>query len=328
MKESINNIVSGVIKMYKQGPPEVLQYEEEIVGAPAPGQILIKHAAIGVNYVDTQFRSGTFPVSQLPLGAGVEAAGTVEAVGSGVTRFKAGDRVAYHHAMGAYAQRRVMGTNNLVHLPDGISFETAAALQAKGLTTNVLVSLVYQVKKGDILLVHAAAGGVGSLLTKWAKSLGAIVIGTVGTREKKALLADLDGAIVLGEEDLTERVLAITGGRQVDVLYDGVGAATFTRSIGLVRNGGNAVLFGFASGFPNIDQESLRQKQIQFTSPDIGRYIRSQQHLEQLSAEVYQKYEEGTFGEFNPTRFPLSSAADVHRKLENRETTGAVILVP
>jgi NADPH:quinone reductase len=328
MKKINDNSTSGVIKMYSQGGSEVLVYEEEVVGNPAANQILLKHEAIGVNFVDIMFRNGTFPVTKFPTGAGVEASGIIEAVGKDITNFKTGDRVAYHHAMGAYAGRRLVSADNLVHLPDEISYETAAALHAKGLTANVLLNIVYKVKKGDILLVHAAAGGVGSLLSKWAKSLGATVISTVGSEEKKKQLVGLDGVIALDTENVVERVLQITGGQKIDVLYDGVGAATFGRSVELIKPGGTAILFGYASGFPKVDQNILIQNQIRFVSPDIGRYIQSHQHLEDLSAEVYKQYLRGTFGEINPNRFPLAEAAEVHRKLENRKTTGATILIP
>ncbi len=328
MKQINDNKISGVIKIYSQGGPEVLVYEEEFVGDPAANQILLKQEAIGVNFVDTMFRNGTFPITKFPMGAGVEASGIIESVGKDITHFKAGDRVAYHHAIGAYAERRLVYADNLVHLPDEISFEIAAALQAKGLTANVLLKIAYQVKKGDILLVHAAAGGVGSLLSKWAKSLGAMVIGTVGSEMKKKQLAGLDGAIALDTENLAERVLQITGGQKIDALYDGVGAATFGKSIELIKHGGTAVLFGYASGFPNVNQTILDQNHISFVSPDIGRYIQSHQHLEILSSEVYKEYLKGTFGEINPTRFPLAEAEEVHRKLENRKTTGASILIP
>ncbi|HTZ80324.1 MAG TPA: quinone oxidoreductase, partial [Stellaceae bacterium] len=242
--------MTHAIRFHKAGGPEVLQWDEVTLGKPGPGEARVRHTAIGLNYVDTYIRSGLYP-SQLPSGLGAEAAGVVEEVGSGVTDIKAGDRVAYGNSpVGAYSEARIMPADRLVVLPSGISDQQAAAMMLKGMTTQYLIRQIFKVKRGDTILFHAAAGGVGLIACQWAKSLGATVIGTVGSDEK-AKLAKAHGCdypIVYTREDFVEKVKEITKGEKVPVVYDGVGKDTFLKSLDCLRPTGLMVSFGQSSG--------------------------------------------------------------------------------
>jgi NADPH2:quinone reductase len=321
---------TGVVYMQAPGPPSVLVYGQEKIGAPGPGQVRVRQAAIGVNFVDTYFRNGSFAVASFPFVPGVEAAGTIEAVGPGVTGFRVGDRVAYHFVVGAYAEVRLMPTHGLVHLPAGITLTQAAAVTTKGLMTWALLRRIYPVQAGSVVLVHAAGGGVGSLTARWARALGATVIGTVGTAAKLAVVQPyLDYAIATDQEDFAARVLEITNGQGVDVVYDGVGQATFAASVPVVKSGGTLVLYGSSSGRPQpLAPAVLAQRQLTVVSPVLGTYLPTQATLEQAAAEVYAAIQQGWFGELTTQTYPLAEAARAHADLEARRTTGSVLLLP
>lgn len=306
-------------------------YERESITEPGPGQVRIRQEAIGVNFVDTYYRDGKFPVRSFPYVPGVEAAGIIEAVGPWVTGFHAGDRVGYHFIPGAYAESRVVSTQQLVLLPDDVTAEQAAAVMVKGFTARMLVKAVHKVTPGDVVLVHAAAGGVGSLVTKWAKALGATVIGTTGSEEKKAaVLANGADYVFLAEcQDFVYSVNEITGGRGVDVVYDGVGRDTFTHSLELIRKGGKIVLYGSSSGQPeHIDHMMLRNKAITMETPALSAYVTDREKLEEYAGDTFRALQDGIFGELAITRYPLSQATHAQADLEARKTTGSVILIP
>jgi NADPH2:quinone reductase len=318
---------SGVVRLSKQGAPSVLQYTTETVGEPSKNQVLIRHEAIALNFVDVLFRNGSFPLNQLPTTIGVEAAGVIEAAGTSVSEFAAGDRVGYFFALGAYAERRLIDADSLIKLPDEVAFDTAASILAKGLTARMLIKEVYTVKPGDTVLVHAAAGGVGSLVTRWAKALGATVIGTIGNSSKKALAksSGADHIIALDAENLTEQVNLYTHGQGVDVVLDGVGKATFGPSAQLLKQGGSLLLYGTASGEPNIDTEYLKSKNIQLFRPALMQYLASKQHIYTAARDLFDALRKGVFGDIKPTIYPLSDAAKAHQDLESGQTTGSII---
>ncbi|MGV3601057.1 MAG: quinone oxidoreductase family protein [Dyadobacter fermentans] len=322
---------SGIVKIYKQGAPSVLGYERETMTEPGPGQVRIRQEAIGLNFVDTYYRDGKFPVRSFPYTPGVEAAGIIEAVGPWVTEFHVGDRVGYHFIPGAYAESRVVSTQQLVHIPDAMSSEEAAALLVKGFTARMLVKEVHPVKPGDVVLVHAAAGGVGTLVTKWAKALGATVIGTTGSEEKKkVVLANGADYVFLAEcREFVHSVLEITGGRGVDVVFDGVGKDTFAHSLELIGKGGKIVLYGSSSGQPeHIDHALLRERSIIMATPTLSAYIADRDALDAYAADTFEAFHNGIFGKLAITRYPLSMAGQAQADLEARKTIGSVILVP
>jgi NADPH2:quinone reductase len=322
---------SGIVKIYKQGAPSVLGYEKETIGEPGLGQVRLRQEAIGLNFVDTYFRDGRFPVKSFPYVPGVEAAGVIEAVGPWVTEFKTGDRVGYHFIPGAYAEERIVSTNQLIHIPDDVTIEETAAVLVKGFTARMLVKSIHAVSEGDTILVHAAAGGVGSLVTKWAKALGATVIGTVGSEEKReiALENGVDYVFLAECDGFVNSVNDITGGKGVDVVYDGVGRDTFTHSIDLIRKGGKIVLYGSSSGQPEkIDHAALRRKAINLVTPALSAYIPDYETLKLFAEDTFAAIQEGIFGKLAITRYPLSKANEAQSDLEARKTTGSVILIP
>jgi NADPH2:quinone reductase len=324
--------MSFAIRIHQTGGPEVLRWEEVTVGDPAPGEAQVRHEAVGLNYVDTYHRSGLYPLP-LPSGLGSEAAGVVEAVGSGVTDFKPGDRVAYAGGpLGAYSQVRCLPAHRLLKLPDNLSFQTGAAMMLQGLTTAYLLRRTYPVQPGDVVLIHAAAGGVGLIACQWAKALGATVIGTVST-EAKAELARQHGCdhiIFYAREDVAKRVRELTGGEGVPVVYDGVGRDTFAGSIDSLRIRGVMVAFGNASGpVAPFDPLLLSQKgSLFFTRPTLGHYTASRDELLALGAELFDVVTSGKVRiEVNQT-YALADATNAHRDLEARKTTGSTILLP
>ncbi|MCF2490315.1 quinone oxidoreductase [Dyadobacter sp. CY347] len=322
---------SSSISISQQGNPSVLTYNKEILGQPGPGEVLLRQAAIGLNFVDTYFRSGMFPVKSFPYVPGIEAAGIIEAIGPWVTDFKVGDRVAYHFIPGAYAEMRIVGTHQLVHVPDGVSLEEAAAIMVKAFTARMLVKESYKVKQGDVVLVHAGAGGVGSLVSGWAKAMGATVIATVGSEGKKqiALESGADYVFLAGCEGFAKSVLAITEGNGVDAVYDGVGKDTFSESVGIVKKGGKIVLYGSSSGQPeHIDHAALRAKSIVMLTPVLNAHISDYDSLHLFASDTFAALQSGIFGKINITKYPLSKAAQAHSDMESRKTTGSVIMVP
>lgn len=320
----------GLVRINKQGPPAVLEYTTATIGDPKANEVVISQKAIALNFVDILFRNGSFPLNQLPATIGVEAAGIVEAVGSEVKNWAIGDRAGYYFSLGAYAEKRIINKDELIRLPEDITFDQAASLMAKGLTARMLVKEAYAVRPGDFVLVHAAAGGVGSLVSRWAKSLGGKVIGTVGNESKKAKVQSqgIDLVVALYSDDLTEQINLFTKGQGVQVVYDGVGKATFDISTELVKQGGHIVLYGNASGNPQIDAGYLASKEIKLVRPSLGQYLPDRQHIENAAAELFEAFRTGVFGDMKPTIYPLSQVSQAHQDLEASRTTGSVIFHP
>jgi NADPH2:quinone reductase len=323
--------MTKAVRFHKTGGPEVLQLEEVQVGEPGQGQARIRHTAIGVNFIDTYQRSGLYPM-QLPATAGNEGAGVVEAVGPGVTQVKAGDRVAYTGQVGSYSGQRLLPADRLVKIPEGISDEQAASMMLKGMTVQYLIHRTYAVKPGDTVLWHAAAGGVGLIACQWLKALGATVIGTVGS-EEKAKLAKAHGAdhvINYSTENFVERVKAITGGKGLPVVYDSVGKTTWEGSLDCLRPLGMAVYFGNASGpVPPLNTGILAQKgSLYVTRPTLMTYTASRADLEMTSKSLFDVVKSGKVKIEISARYKLADAAQCHRDLEGRKTTGSVILLP
>jgi NADPH2:quinone reductase len=319
------------IRIEKTGRPEVLRLEDVPVGRPAPGEVRVRQTAVGVNYVDVYHRSGLYPLP-LPTGLGVEAAGVVEEAGAGVGHVRAGDRVAYVSGPGSYAAERIVPGDRIVKLPDGIDDRTAAGAMLKGLTVQALVRRTYPVKAGEAVLVHAAAGGVGTIMVQWLNALGATVIATVGTDEK-AKLARAHGAdhvIVYAREKFPERVKELTGGAGVAVVYDSIGKATFEGSLDSLRPMGLMVSFGNASGtVPPFDLGVLGRKGSLFlTRPTVFGYIAKREDLERGAAELFELIRAKKVKIEVSRTWPLAEAADAHRALEARATTGSIVLVP
>ena len=320
------------VRIDKTGGAELMSLVQVPTPEPGPGQIRVRHAAVGLNFIDVYQRTGLYPLP-LPTGLGLEAAGVVEAVGEGVTRFKTGDRVAYAGGpAGAYAEAHVVDAARAVSVPDGVSLETAAAVMLKGMTAEMLVQRVFHVKHGDDILVHAAAGGVGLILCQWAKAIGARVIGTVGS-EAKAELArahGCDDVILYDREDVAERVKALTGGRGVAVAYDSVGKATFDATLASVRRRGTVVVFGNASGpVPPVDPLALsRSGSLFLTRPTVFDYTATTEELDASAAALFAMIESGKIKVEIGQTFPLDRVQDAHRALEGRGTTGSTLLIP
>ena len=319
------------IRFHQTGGPEVLRWEEVTVGDPAPGEARVRHEAVGLNFIDTYHRGGLYPLP-LPSGLGREGAGVVEAVGDGVTDIKPGDRVAYGSGpLGAYSEVRCMPADRLLKLPDSLSCRIGAAMMLQGLTAAYLLRHTFPVKRGDQILIHAAAGGVGLIACQWAKALGATVIGTVST-EAKAELARKNGCdhvILYSREDVAKRVREITG-EGVAVVFDGVGKDTFMGSLDSLRPRGTMVTFGNASGaVPPFDPLLLAQKGSLFvTRPILDHYAGKRSDLLALGAELFGVVASGQVKIEINQAYALSDAAQAHRDLEARKTTGSTILVP
>jgi NADPH2:quinone reductase len=320
------------IRIHQTGGPEVMCWEEVVVGDPAPGEARVRHEAVGLNYIDVYHRNGLYPLP-LPAGLGMEGAGVIEAIGSGVTGLAPGDRVAYAGGpLGAYSQVRCMPADRLLKMPDSLDFRTGAAMMLQGLTAAYLLRRTYRVQPGDAVLIHAAAGGVGLIACQWAKALGATVIGTV-SNEAKATLATAHGCdhiIYYTHEDVAARVREITAGEGVAVVYDGVGKDTFTGSLDSLRVCGMMVSFGNASGpVAPFDPLLLSQKgSIFITRPTLMHYTAKRDDLQSLGTALFDIVTSGKVKiEVNQT-YALSDAAHAHRDLEARKTTGSTILIP
>jgi NADPH:quinone reductase len=320
------------VRFHKTGGPEVLVWEDVEVGDPGPGQIRIRHHAVGLNYLDTYHRSGLYPL-QLPSGCGTEGAGVVEAVGAGVTDLKAGDRVAYAGgAPGAYAEARLFPADRAVKIPDGISFETAAAMMLKGMTVQYLIKRTFKVQPGMTVLFHAAAGGVGLIASQWLKAIGATVIGTVGSDAKAALAKahGCDQTIVYTRENFVERVKEITGGKGVPVVYDAVGKLTFMGSLDCLQPMGMMVSFGNASGAVDpLPPGILQQKgSLYLTRPTLVNYTAKREDLVTCANDLFDVVKSGKVKIEIAQRYALKDAAQAHRDLEGRKTTGSTVLLP
>jgi NADPH2:quinone reductase len=320
-----------VIRIHQNGGPEQMQWEEVAVGNPGPGEVRVRNTAVGLNYIDTYHRSGLYPMP-LPLTLGSEGAGVVEAVGPKVKEFKVGDRVAYAQPIGAYAEVLIRPVARLVKIPAGIKDETAAAMMLKGMTAWYLCRRTYRVKKGDTIVVHAAAGGVGQILCQWSKHLGATVIGTVGSDEKVALAkkAGCKHVVVMSREKLSERVKAITKGKGVPVVYDGVGKDTFVESLDCLQPLGLMASFGNASGaVAPVNIGILAQKGSLFlTRPTLVNYTSKREDLLTAARELFAVVKKGAVKITINQRYPLREAAQAHRDLESRKTTGSTVLLP
>jgi NADPH:quinone reductase len=322
----------GVVRAHEVGGPEVLRFEDIEIGAPGPGQALIRQTAVGLNFIDVYFRSGMYPPPQLPFIPGQEGAGVVEAVGVGVSDLRVGQRVAYAGQLGAYAERRLIAADRLVPLPDGVSDEQAAAMMLKGMTAQYLLRQTYRVQRGQTILFHAAAGGVGLIASQWARHLGATVIGTVGS-EAKAELARAHGCahvIRYDRENVAARVREITGGKGVPVVYDSVGQATFNSSLDALAPRGMLVSFGQSSGkIPPVDLGILSQKgSLYVTRPTLITYTAERTDLLATAKELFEVVQSGAVRIQINQRFPLREAAEAHRALESRRTTGSTLLLP
>jgi NADPH:quinone reductase len=324
--------MSHAIRIHATGGPEVLKYEEVDVGAPGAGEARVRHTAIGVNYIDTYHRSGLDPLT-LPSGIGNEAAGVVEAVGPGVDWVKPGDRVATCTGpLGAYSSERIVPADRLVKLPDGIADRTAASMMLKGLTVQYLFRQTFPLKGGETILFHAAAGGVGLIACQWARALGVTMIGTVGSDEKAALAREngCTHTIVYTRENFVERVKEITGGKGVPVVYDGVGKDTFPASLDCVAPRGMFVSFGNASGpVPPFNIMMLTQRgSLYATRPTLVTYASNRASLNAMARELFDLVQAGKIKPDARRSFALEDAAEAHRTLESRKTTGSTLLIP
>ena len=324
--------MTKAIRIHEAGGPEIMRWEDVTVPAPEKGQVRLRHNAVGLNYIDVYHRTGLYPM-KYPAVLGMEAAGVVTAVGPGVRDLKVGDRVAYSGGpMGSYAEERIMPADRLVKLPAGIDDRTGAAIMLKGMTAQYLLRRTYKVKKGETILVHAAAGGVGLILCQWAKHLGATVIGTVGSDDKARLARahGCDHPIVYTRENFTARVRELTGGAGVPVVYDAVGKDTWEGSLDCLRPLGLMVSYGNASGpVPPFNILTLSTKgSLYLTRPTMVTYQAKRSDLVKSATELFQVVESGAVKiEINQT-YQLRDAAQAHRDLEGRRTTGSTVLLP
>jgi NADPH2:quinone reductase len=323
----------NAIVIHRTGGPDELRWEPINVAAPGAGEALVRHTAIGINFIDTYHRSGLYPLPSLPSGIGVEAAGVVESIGPGVSEVAVGQRVGYTSGTpGAYAEMRIVPAERLVPLPDHVSEEVAAATLLKGMTVEYLIRRCYPVQKGQTVLWHAAAGGVGLIACQWLAALGVTVIGTVGSTEK-AELARENGAthtVLYDQEDFVRRVREITGGKGVPVVYDSVGRSTFMRSLDCLSPRGMFVGFGNASGKPDLfDMQLLSVKgSLYLTRPTLFTYTSTRSELLESAGALFDMLDKGVVRPLIAQKWPLSAAAEAHRTLEARKTVGSSLLIP
>ncbi|HEU5482081.1 MAG TPA: quinone oxidoreductase [Sphingomicrobium sp.] len=317
------------IRVHQAGGPDVLSWEEVKSREPGPGEALVRQAAAGLNFIDVYHRTGLYP-QQLPFTPGVEGAGTVERLGDGVESLKPGDRVAYAGPIGGYAEERVIDADRLVKLPDDISFEQAAGMMLQGMTARMLLRAVFPVEKGDTILIHAAAGGVGLIMCQWANALGATVIGTVSSEEKAELARahGCDHPIIYTKQDFAAEVDLLTAGEKLPVVYDSVGKVTFMKSLDCLKPRGLMVSFGNSSGAVDpFAPAVLAQKGSLFlTRPTLFHYIAGARELEQSANELFEVVRSGKVKVEVQQHFPLKDAADAHRALQSRQTTGSTVL--
>tara|TARA_B100000029_G_scaffold504870_1_gene584542 strand:+ start:59 stop:1033 length:975 start_codon:yes stop_codon:yes gene_type:complete len=324
--------MTRVVKIEKNGGPEVLKFETITLNKPGPEEVLIEHKAIGLNFIDIYHRSGLYPLT-LPSGIGGEASGVIKLIGSKVKDFSIGDKVAYAGApLGSYSSERNYPTKNLIKIPEDINFDTAAALMTKGLTTYYLLHKTYPVSANETILFHAAAGGVGQIFCQWAKSLGCKVIGTVGTEEKIGLAKKngCDFVINYSKEDFVKKVMEITKGIGVPVVYDGVGKKTFAGSIDCLKVRGMMVSFGNASGpLENIDVRKIIQpKGLYFTRPVMGQYLGTRSEIKEGAELLFEKIKLGKIKIEIFKKYKLEDVIQAHKDLESRKITGPAIIIP
>ncbi len=320
------------IRIHQYGGPDVMKFEEVEVGAPGAGELRIRHRAVGLNYIDVYHRTGLYPVGALPAVIGMEGAGVVEAVGKGVSEFRAGDHVAYANPIGAYAEERLIPAERVVKIPAGIDDKTAAGMMLQGMTAQYLLRRTYDVVPGTVILFHAAAGGVGLIACQWARYLGATIIGTVGSAEKarEATNAGCTHVINYRTENFVERVKEITGGKGCDVVYDGIGKDTYPGSLDCLKPFGLWVSFGNASGkIENFDLGLLGAKGSLFaTRPTLFTYVAKRDDLVASANELFDVVGKGHVKIAVNQTYPLGDAAQAHRELEGRKTTGSTLLLP
>ncbi|MBX8783017.1 quinone oxidoreductase [Pseudochrobactrum algeriensis] len=322
----------NAILIRETGGADVLKYEQVELGQPKAGEARIRHEAVGLNFIDVYFRTGLYKAPQLPFIPGQEGAGTVVAVGEGVTNVKVGDRVAYTGAMGSYADERLIAADRLVKVPENMDLRLAASMMLKGMTAYYLINLTYKVQKGDTILIHAAAGGVGQIAGQWAKHLGATVIGTAGSQEKIDLALSLgyDHVINYREDNFVEKVKEITGGKGLPVVYDSVGKDTFPASLQVLQPRGLFVSYGNASGpVPPFELALLNQYgSLYATRPTLGSYIATREELERAAQALFDVVASGAVKINVNQTYALRDAAQAQRDLEARKTTGTTILIP
>jgi NADPH:quinone reductase len=324
--------VPNAIRVHKAGGPDMLVFEDVQTAKPGPNQVIVRNKAVGLNFIDVYFRTGLYPAPSMPFVLGNEGAGDVVALGKGVTDFKIGDRVAYVCQLGAYAEEVVLDTKILVKIPKAISYETAAGMMLKGLTAEYLLKRTFKLKKGQVAVIHAAAGGTGQILCQWAKHLGATVIGTVGGKEKVKIAKKLgcDYVIDTNTEDVAKRVREITKGVGCDVVYDGVGKATFSASLDSLRKFGLLVSFGNASGSVEAFNIGILAPKgsLYVTRPTLFAFISDTDTLRGMARNLFAVVKSGVVKIPVNHTYPLAKAADAHRALEGRLTTGSTVLIP
>ncbi len=320
------------IILNNNGGPEVLKLQDVEVGSPGPDEIKVTNHAIGLNYIDTYHRSGLYPIN-LPSGIGLEAAGKIDEIGSNVTEFNKGDNIAYASIpLGAYSQQRIIPSKIAIKIPDGISFEQAATLMTKGLTTNYLLTKTYNLKAGETVLFHAAAGGVGQIFAQWANSIGAKVIGTVGSDEKIQIAKENGYFHVINytKNDFTKEVMKITNNEGVPAVFDGVGKETFLGSLACLKIRGMMISFGNASGpldLVNVPKQ-IQPKGLYLTRPSIGQYFKNRKELQAGADQIFKKVKFGKIKIKISKRYKLADASKAHSDLEARKLTGPAILIP
>ena len=324
--------MTRIVRITKTGGPEVLKLETINIDKPNPDEVLIEHKAIGLNFIDTYHRSGLYPI-ELPSGIGAEGAGVIKKIGSKVKDFSIGDRVAYAGTpLGAYSSERNYPTKNLVKIPDGIDFNTAATLMIKGLTTFYLLHKTYPVSSNETILFHAAAGGVGQIFTQWAKSLGCKVIGTVGSDEKMSIAKKngCDFVINYSKEDFAKKVLEFTKGEGVPAVYDGVGKKTLEGSIKCLKKRGIMISFGNASGpITNIDiKKMIQPKGLYFTRPSMAQYLETKDEIKEGADKLFEKLKLGKIKIEIYKKYRLDEVVEAHKDLESRKITGPAVIVP
>jgi len=316
--------MSVVVRFYKPGTPDVLRVEEHAVGEPGPGQVRLRHEAIGLNFVDTMFRDGTFP-TPLPFVTGVEGAGLVEAIGPGVRTVKIGDRVVYFFAPGAYASHRLIAPDTLTRLPDDVPTAHAAALFTKGLTAWMGLFDLHPVKAGDVVLVQGASGGVGALLARWARALGATVIGTGSPNKLGRVARDADHALASDDPELASNLRSIVPAG-VNVVYEMIGNATFAASAAAVCDGGTIATIGAASGQPAIDHDALAARGVRVTAGSTPRSLAGR--MEAATSALFEAYRQGVFQPLDVARYALTDVARAHHDIARRGIAGSAILMP
>ncbi len=321
-----------VMRIHEVGGPEKMIFEDMPTPKPGAGQVTVRNKAVGLNFIDVYFRTGLYPAPSMPFVMGNEGAGDVVALGKGVTDFKVGDRVAYVSQLGAYSEERVIDTKILVKIPKTVSYDTAAGMMLKGLTAEYLLKRTFKLKKGHVAVIHAAAGGTGQILCQWAREIGATVIGTVGGKEKAKIAKKLGCHHVIdtSSEDIAKRVREITKGVGADVVYDGVGKATFMASLDSLRKFGLLASFGNASGPVEAFNIGILSGKgsLYVTRPTLFAYIADTDTLRAMARNLFRVVSNGAVKIPVNSRFPLAKAADAHRALESRQTTGSTVLIP